>query len=118
MAGPPPAPLAWEMPPLSVPPPVSEAVAEPSRVGVFGLAEAFNAFLAAEQGEPLPSGRVVSSLFETPVLTDDLVEHVSRRVLERLSERTVRETVADIVSSVAERMVREEIDRIKAGLRK
>ena len=37
-------------------------------------------------------------------------------MLERLSDQVVRETVAEIVSRVAERLVREEIERIKAQL--
>ena len=40
-----------------------------------------------------------------------------RRVLDRLSDRVVRETVADLVSSIAERLVREEIERIKASIK-
>ncbi len=38
-------------------------------------------------------------------------------MLERLSDRVVRETTAEIVSSIAERLVREEIDRIKAAIK-
>ena len=45
---------------------------------------------------------------------DDLVERVTRQVLERLSDRVVRDTVSDIVSRVSERLVRDEIER---GLR-
>jgi hypothetical protein len=37
-------------------------------------------------------------------------------VLERLSDQVVRDTVADIVSKVAERMIAEEIERIKAAI--
>jgi CheY-like chemotaxis protein len=49
--------------------------------------------------------------------TDDLVERVAGRVLQRLSDRVMRETTAEIVSSVAERLVRAEIDRVKAAIR-
>ena len=52
-----------------------------------------------------------------PRRPDDLIERVTHDVLQRLSDRVVKETVADIVSSVAERMVRDEIDRIKANIR-
>ena len=38
-------------------------------------------------------------------------------VLERLSDRVVRDTVAEIVSSIAERLVREEIERIKSSIK-
>jgi CheY-like chemotaxis protein len=45
-------------------------------------------------------------------ITDDLVDRVSRRVLEQLTDRAVRETVA----TLAERLIREEIERIKASI--
>ena len=38
------------------------------------------------------------------------IEEVTRRVLDRMSDRVVKDTVVD----VAERMVRDEIDRIKS----
>jgi hypothetical protein len=37
-------------------------------------------------------------------------------VLDQVSDRSVRETVTDIVSKVAERLVREEIERIKKNI--
>jgi hypothetical protein len=51
------------------------------------------------------------------VITDDLIDRVARRVIEQLSDRVVRETVASIVSDAAERLVREEIQRIKASIK-
>lgn len=72
------------------------------------LAQAFAALLAAEQGKvpapPPPSEQA---------LRDDVIEEVTRRVVERLTDRVARDVVAD----VAERVVREEIDRIKARAR-
>jgi CheY-like chemotaxis protein len=50
-----------------------------------------------------------------PVITEEVIEEVVARVLERLSDRVVRETVTDIVSRTAERLVQEEIDRIKTN---
>jgi CheY-like chemotaxis protein len=47
-----------------------------------------------------------------PLITDDLVERVSKRVLEQLSDNVVRETVA----TIAERLIREEIERIKSSM--
>ena len=38
-------------------------------------------------------------------------------MLERLSDRVGRETVSEIVSAIAERLVREEIERIKASIK-
>ena len=52
-----------------------------------------------------------------PSLGEDAIEEITRRVLDRLSDRVVRETVADLVSHIAERLVREEIERIKASIK-
>ncbi len=38
-------------------------------------------------------------------------------MLEQLSDRVVRETVRDVVTEVAERLVREEIERIKSSIK-
>jgi len=99
-------------------PSVLPSAASPAAPPVPPLADAFAALLAAEQGAPnpvpaWPPVRVV----EVPVVSDDLVEQVTRRVLDRLSDRVVRETVADLVSTIAERLIREEIERIKASLK-
>jgi CheY-like chemotaxis protein len=48
-----------------------------------------------------------------PVITEDVIEEVVARVLQRLSDKVVRETVTDIVAKTAERLVQEEIGRIK-----
>jgi hypothetical protein len=82
------------------------------------LADAFAALLEAEQGEPTPTAPPAwpSTQGARPAVTDDLVEQVSRRVLEQLTDRVVREAVADTVSSIAERLVREEIERIKSSI--
>jgi len=77
------------------------------------LADTFATLLAVERGE-LPA-----SALEGPsgvAVTDDLVERVARQVAERLADGAVREMAADIVSRTAERLVREEIDRIKSSL--
>jgi len=87
------------------------------------IADAFAAILAAEQNgagarpewpkamrvaEPAPP--------QEPVITDDVIERIVRRVIDQLSDRVVRETVATIASETAERLVREEIERIKAAI--
>jgi CheY-like chemotaxis protein len=69
------------------------------------LAEAFAALLAAERGQPQ-----AASAIRRDALPDDVVEQVTRRVLERIGNGVVREVVVE----VAERLVREEIERIKA----
>ena len=75
------------------------------------LADTFATLLAVEQGE-LPA----SALLPTARPGDDeLVDRIARRVVEQLGDRAVRDLAADIVSRTAERLVREEIERIKTG---
>lgn len=86
------------------------------------LSEAFAALLDAEQIAPSPEARPVwpaatRATAVAAIAPEELVERVTHDVLQRLSDRAVRETVAELVSSVAERMVRDEIDRIKASIR-
>jgi hypothetical protein len=77
-----------------------------------GLAGTFATLLAVEQGELPPSALTPPSAGSEA----ELVDRIARRVVEQISDRAVREMAADIVSRTAERLVREEIDRIKAGL--
>ncbi len=90
----------------SVPPPQ-----EPRTGPAISLAKKFATLLAVEQGE-LPA-----SALEPPVPANDdaLVDRIVRRVVEQMSDRAVRDLAAEIVSRTAERLVREEIDRIKSG---
>jgi hypothetical protein len=82
------------------------------------LADAFAALLAAEQSAPVASGAPAWPAGQAPAaVTPDLVEQVTRSVLEQLSDRVVRETVRDVVTAVAERLVREEIERIKSSIK-
>lgn len=50
-------------------------------------------------------------------LTDEAIDRVASRVLEKMSDRVIREAVGEIVSRVAERMVHEELERLKDKLR-
>jgi CheY-like chemotaxis protein len=85
--------------PTPVPPEVvPEAVAQaPS------LQDAFAALLAAEQNQPIASPRINPD-------SNELIEEVARRVIARLGNDTMRAAVLD----AAERLVREEIARIKS----
>jgi CheY-like chemotaxis protein len=73
-------------------------------VSTPSLAEAFAALLSAEQGH-----RVSPSSVGSAAVSDDAMEETVRRVLARMTDQVVRDAVID----VAERLVREEIDRIK-----
>jgi len=83
------------------------------------LGDAFAAILAAETADPaLPSTRSAPAPTPAaPVITDDVIDRVSRRVIEQLTDRVVREAVAEAVSGIAERLVREEIERIKTSIK-
>jgi hypothetical protein len=68
------------------------------------LAEAFAALLSAEQ-----SGSIAPSTIGASAVSDDTMDEIVRRVIARMGDQAVRDTVVD----VAERLVREEIERIK-----
>ena len=90
-----------------------EGAAQPGGGGNVIL-DAFNALLAMEQGEPRPAAaRPQAAAGEPLAVTDDLVNEVTRRVMERLAPNAVRDVVRQVVSDVAERLIREEIARIK-----
>lgn len=97
------------------------AAAEPAEVQPASrpsLADAFAALLAAERsanGSKRPTPTLVSGSRAVP--GEDVIERVTRQVLERLSDAAIRETVADIVQATAERLVREEIERIKSNIK-
>jgi CheY-like chemotaxis protein len=80
------------------------------------LADAFAALLAAEQGAATPAVSWPASSSAVTV-SDATIEAITRRVLDRLSDAVVRQTVSDIVSTIAERLAREEIERIKASIK-
>jgi CheY-like chemotaxis protein len=107
----------------------SAPAAAPAAAGP-SLADAFSALLEDELGQAAPADAAAqpsapSAPPATPAasasaapaagFSDELVEAVTRRVVERLSERAVRDLVASTVLDVTERLVREEIERIKAS---
>jgi CheY-like chemotaxis protein len=86
--------------------PARPAVAAQSAAPAPTLVEAFAALLAAEQGQhfapPVGAPQAVS---------DQVIEDIVQRVIARMTDGMVRDTVLD----VAERLVREEIARIKSA---
>ena len=80
------------------------------------ILDAFHALLAMEQGEPRPAVRAQAAPAAPVAITDELVEEVTRRVLERLAPNAARELVRQVVGEVAERLIREEIARIKGAV--
>jgi CheY-like chemotaxis protein len=106
--------------------PLSAIVPLPPAVAV---ADDFAALLAFEQGDhsalpvqqPAPVVEVVA-----PTITDEMLDQIAARVADRLNNAVfgdelrnamtaaVRETVRTVVSETSERIVRDEIDRIKS----
>ena len=78
------------------------------------ILDAFHALLAMEQGEPRPAVRAHAPAAPATI-TDELVDEVTRRVLERLAPNAARDLVRQVVAEVAERLIREEISRIRAA---
>jgi CheY-like chemotaxis protein len=74
------------------------------------LANAFAALLAAEEGAAPPTLAALG----VGMAPDDMIEDIVRRVIERMGDNTM---VRQAVLEVAERLVRQEIERIKLGAR-
>jgi CheY-like chemotaxis protein len=120
----PPAPADVELP-VPAPPAAATAVSSPapepamdaSMAARLTLTEAFAALLAAERSpegyrRPAPPPPAAP-----PIPNDELIELVTQRVLQQLSDTINREMVATIVQTTTERLVREEIERIKSNIK-
>jgi CheY-like chemotaxis protein len=101
--------------PADVRPPASPAApAPPSESSpTTALADLFTMLFAAEQGEGDGSAPRLLQGSREPVVNDALVDEVARRVVEKLSADVPNGLIEQVVSDVAERLVREEIARIR-----
>ena len=114
-----PAPSAVAAPPAAqrpVPPAPGSRAAAPLESSRSIIADAFSALLAVEEGEPGAIPVRLGGNGSAPVVTDAMVDDVARRVIERLalgSSDQMSAIVRQIVSDVAERLVRDEIERIR-----
>lgn len=98
------APAATAPPPANEVPTIAPEMSPAAQAPA--LADAFAALLAAEQqGPAAPRTAAVPGI----ALDEQAIDEIVRRVLARMSDDVVRATVLE----VAERLVREEIDRIK-----
>jgi len=110
--------------------PAAEGPSAAPDCGTPSLADAFSALLAEELGEaPLPStwgavagsagARTAQAVAAAPApalaLSDEVIEEIARRVADRLGDRAFRDLVSQQFADIAERLVREEIERLKAG---
>jgi hypothetical protein len=77
------------------------------------LVTAFRTVLARERGETPPA--TGSALPTGHRLDDEEVERIVVRVLERLNDGVLRDAARSLVAPIAERLVRDEIERIKSS---
>lgn len=120
-------PVAAATPPAATPPapaapapaPAVAAAPAPSPAVAPSLSDAFAALLAAEQAQivrpaPAPASPVApAAATPTPVAAAPIGDEVIEAVVERVIQRMTTGAVRDTVLQVAERLVREEIARIK-----
>ena len=75
----------------------------------------------ADEPDSLPSGRLITSIVvppdktPRPELSEEDVERIAARVADRLLHASPADPITRIVSDVAERLVREEIARMRAA---
>jgi hypothetical protein len=101
--------------PVAAAPVVPPPAPAPARVLPPSLVEAFAALLAAEERIGLSPSAATSAPpspapAAAPVITEEVIEKITARVVARLTDQS-RHTILD----AAERLVREEIERIKAN---
>jgi hypothetical protein len=106
------APLAVASAPAPPPPPAAaSSVASPSS---SAASPASFADLAAH--EELPAAAPSESAgVPVPV---DMVEKIAQRVVAQISEKTVREIAWEVIPDLAETLIKQEIERLKAELQK
>jgi CheY-like chemotaxis protein len=104
-------------------PPASPAPAfAPASSGApeSAVADAFAALFAAEQGEPLPEPPPEPPPAFDPTgqaaltVSDEVIERIAARVADLLTHGLLGQSVSRVVTEVSERLVREEIARIRA----
>jgi CheY-like chemotaxis protein len=111
---------SMEPPPVVAAPPAVPSVGAPAptpaaaAIAPFSLDQAFAALLAAEQGHaPMSAVRLGESLpgalHQAEAVPDAVIDAVVTKVIARMGDDSMRAAVLD----AAERLVREEIDRIK-----
>lgn len=95
------------------------AAATPGTTTPLPLADAFAALLAAEEAGFVPAGAAAAAATGAPasVDVDRLADQVAERVLARLTDHALRDRVADIVATTAERLIREEIEQIRRNIK-
>jgi CheY-like chemotaxis protein len=94
------------------------APAERSAPAAPAMADAFALMLAEEQGESVPerADPPAPPYYGGPIeLSEDIIDRLAQRVADRLMHGLLGDTVTRTVTDVSERLVREEIARIRAA---
>jgi hypothetical protein len=65
--------------------------------------------------EPAPVAASQAAAFPVPV---DTVEKIAQRVVAQVSEKVVREIAWEVIPDLAEALIKQEIERLKAELQK
>lgn len=96
---------------VTKPPAAADPTSRPTQAKT--TADAFAALRAVEQGEPgaLPLRLTIGEA--SVAVNDELIDTIVTRVVQRLAPDVVRDVVIDVVSEMAERLIREEIERIR-----
>jgi len=101
--------------PSPAPPPVARTAASPAETQAPVASEESFAEMAeiagAEAGSPVSEAASVS----VPV---EMVEKIAHRVVAQVSEKVVREIAWDVIPDLAEALIKQEIERLKAELQK
>ena len=112
------------------PPPITDATLDQiaSRVAPPQITDAMLDHIAARVAPPAITGEMLAQIaagVAPPAINDEMLDRIASRVAERLNASTfgeqlreqiaaaLRDTVRSVVSETAERLVRDEIDRIK-----
>jgi CheY-like chemotaxis protein len=104
-----PAPAPAPAPPAIAPPPTAPVAAA---AAVAATAGAFDRLVGgATVPAPAATSPVGSAEVAVPV---DMVQQIAQRVISQVSERVIREIAWDVIPGLAEKIVRAEIERIKA----
>ena len=99
----------------------ADVAAPPTRgTDLSALVDALEALRRRTPGEAAPTPSAGDSpIAAAPIaepefeLSDTTIDEITRRVLERLAPGAVRPVVTDVITRVAERLLREEIARLK-----
>jgi CheY-like chemotaxis protein len=100
-----------------VPPGGRDKVAMPPAASATSLLDAFSALLAAERTATSPQAARLPPAPAPATPSGEVADRAVRQLLGELPEGALRRIVEDVVSATAERLIREEIERIKRNIK-